>query len=73
MTGLWKAEPQSCRSKSDWLGFMEKIDQNRYWYNSVTAENGADGSITINLGGSPGAIYILAALPDGTTPCGCRS
>ncbi|MFO1344986.1 MAG: hypothetical protein U1E85_01695 [Rhodocyclaceae bacterium] len=52
---------------------MEKIDQNRYWYNSVTAENGADGSITINLGGSPGAIYILAALPDGTTPCGCRS
>jgi len=37
-------------------GFMEKNDQNSYSYNNVTADKNADGSITINFGGGPGAI-----------------
>jgi hypothetical protein len=40
-------------------GFMEKNDQNRYSYNNVTADKNADGSITINFGGGPGAINNL--------------
>jgi hypothetical protein len=40
-------------------GFMEKNDQNIYSYNNVTAEKNADGSITINFGGGPGAINNL--------------
>ncbi|MFZ5571002.1 MAG: DUF1214 domain-containing protein [Thermodesulfobacteriota bacterium] len=44
-------------------GFMEKNDQDRYSYNSVTAEKNADGSITINFGGGPGAINNLPITP----------
>lgn len=40
-------------------GFMEKNDQNSYSYNNVTADKNADGSITINFGGGPGAINNL--------------
>ncbi len=40
-------------------GFMEKNDQNSYSYNNVTAGKNADGSITINFGGGPGAINNL--------------
>ena len=38
---------------------MEENDQGRYSYNSVTAEKNADGSITINFGGSPDSINNL--------------
>ena len=44
-------------------GFMEKNDQNVYSYNSVTAKKNADGSITINFGGSPNAINNLPITP----------
>ena len=44
-------------------GYMEKNDQNRYSYNNVTAEKNADGSITINFGGGPGAINNLPITP----------
>ncbi|MFH0994061.1 MAG: DUF1214 domain-containing protein [Pseudomonadota bacterium] len=40
-------------------GFMEKNGQNVYSYNNVTAKRNADGSITINFGGDPGAINNL--------------
>lgn len=44
-------------------GYMEQNDQNRYSYNNVTAEKNADGSITINFGGGPGAINSLPITP----------
>lgn len=44
-------------------GYMEKNDQNSYSYNNVTAEKNADGSITINFGGGPGAINNLPITP----------
>jgi hypothetical protein len=44
-------------------GFMEKNDQNVYSYNSMTAKKNADGSITINFGGSTGAINNLPITP----------
>jgi hypothetical protein len=40
-------------------GYMEKNDQNVYSYNNVTARKNADDSITINFGGSPGAVNNL--------------
>jgi hypothetical protein len=45
-------------------GFMEKNAQDAYSYNNVTARKNADGSITINFGGSPGAINNLPITPD---------
>jgi len=44
-------------------GFMEKNDQNAYSFNNVTAKRNADGSITINFGGGPGAINNLPITP----------
>ncbi len=44
-------------------GFMERNDQNRYSYNNMTADKNADGSITINFGGGPGAINNLPITP----------
>ncbi|MBN1548174.1 MAG: DUF1214 domain-containing protein [Syntrophaceae bacterium] len=44
-------------------GYMEKNDQNVYSYNNVTANKNADGSITINFGGSPGAVNNLPITP----------
>jgi hypothetical protein len=44
-------------------GFMEKNDLNAYSYNNVSAKKNEDGSITINLGGKPGAINNLPITP----------
>jgi hypothetical protein len=44
-------------------GYMEKNDQNVYSYNNVTAKKDANGSITINFGGSPSAINNLPITP----------
>jgi len=47
-------------------GFMEQNAQNVYSYNNVTAKKNADGSITINFGGGPGAINNLPITPGWT-------
>jgi hypothetical protein len=44
-------------------GYMEKNDQNVYSYNKVTAKKNADGSVTINFGGSPDAMNNLPITP----------
>lgn len=44
-------------------GFMEKNEQGAYSYNNVTAKKNADGSITINFGGGPGAVNNLPITP----------
>lgn len=44
-------------------GFMQKNDQDAYSYNNVTAKRNADGSITINFGGGPGAVNNLPITP----------
>lgn len=44
-------------------GYMEKNALNVYSYNNVTAKKGAEGSITINFGGDPGAINHLPITP----------
>jgi hypothetical protein len=44
-------------------GYMEKNAQNAYSFNNVTARKNADGSITINFGGGPGAINNLPITP----------
>jgi hypothetical protein len=44
-------------------GYMEKNAQDAYSYNNVTAKKNADGGITINFGGGPGAINNLPITP----------
>ena len=40
-------------------GFFEKNDYNAYSFNSVTADQNEDGSVTIHFGGDPAAINYL--------------
>lgn len=44
-------------------GYMEKNARNVYSYNNMTAKKDADGSITLNFGGDPGAINNLPITP----------
>lgn len=44
-------------------GYMQKNDQDAYSFNNVTAKKNADGGITINFGGGPGAINNLPVTP----------
>lgn len=44
-------------------GFMEENDQGAYSFNNVTATKNADGSITIDFGGGPGALNNLPITP----------
>ena len=44
-------------------GFMERNELNLYSFNNVTTKPNSDGSITINLGGSPKAINYMPITP----------
>lgn len=44
-------------------GYMEKNDEDAYSFNNVTAKKNADGTITINFGGGPGALNNLPITP----------
>ena len=47
-------------------GYFEKNNRDAYTLNNVTAAKDADGSVTIQFGGSPSVMAV--GFPDGTMP-----